>query len=505
MRKARNVVSLLLGCVMLISAFSTFAQSAEKAILRAAYPSDVVTWDAYNTTILTMFQMAKLVYDPLIAQTVEGKLMPCLATEWKGNSNATEWTFKLRKGVAYHNGEAFNAQSVKASIGRFLNEKLSGGSNWKTLASVEATDEFTVVMKFSAPNGALPYTLVSTPMLCPSQFKDGPTGLDKAIGTGAYKFVEWQKGNKISLVRNDNYWGNKAKFQKLEYLPITEDSTRIAGVQTGAIDIAESIPPDSIKSLENDKSVRVVKVLAIDQLFFGVSVAKPPFNNKLARQAINLGLDRESMVRDIMNGGRPSTCLLPKGMLGFDPSLPEIKRDLAKAKDLLKKSGYAGEPVSLIVPIGWYPKLNEQAQALMAQLKEVGFNIKLEMLEANAYLAKRNAGDYNLYITGAAHQAGDPDMFLSTRVMNDYAKSGYKNDNMNNWINKAREGTTTEARQASYEKVMKIIADDCAPIIPIYQMQECFLVNPSVDIQASKEVFRTDKCMDLKFVQMKAK
>ena len=504
MKKALKLVALLLAVMMIVAVFSSASNAGVKTTLRVARPEDVNTWDSYNTTILTMFVMNKLIYDTLINQTSEGKLVPCLATEWKGNANATEWTFKLRTGVKYHNGDAFNAQSVKACISRFLNEKLATGNMWKDLTAVETPDTYTVVMKFKAPNGALPYTLVTTPMLCPSLFlKDGPEGLDKAIGTGAYKFVSWQKANKISLVRNDNYWGEKPQFEKLEYLPIVEDSTRIAGVQTGAIDIAESIPPDSLKNLESDKSVKVVKILAIDQLFFGVQCTTPPFNNKLARQAVNLGLDRESIVRDVMNGGRPATCMMPKGMLGFDPSLPEIKRDLPKARELLKKSGYAGEPVTLIVPIGWYPKLNEQAQALMAQLNEIGFNIKLEMLEGAAFISKRGAGNYNLYITGAAHQAGDPDMFLSMRVLGDSAKSGYKNDTLNGWINKGREGNTTESRQAAYVKVMQIMADDLAPMIPIYQMEQAFLVNPNLDVAASKEVFRTDKCMDLKFVKMK--
>jgi len=504
MKKAVRLVSLLLVVVMSIAMFSSASNAEVKTTLRVARPEDVNTWDPYDTTILTMFVMSKLIYDTLINQTNDGKLVPCLATEWKGNANATEWTFKLRKDVKYHNGDVFNALSVKACISRFLNEKLANGNMWKDLTAVETPDNYTVVMKFKVANGALPYTLITTPMLCPSTFeKDGPVGLNKAIGTGAYKFVSWQKANKITLVRNDNYWGEKPQFEKLEYLPIVEDSTRIAGVQTNNIDIAESIPPDSLPNLEKDKSVKVVKILAIDQLFFGVQCTTPPFNNKLARQAVNLGLDRESMVRDVMNGGRPATCMLPKGMLGFDPSLPEIKRDLPKAQDLLKKSGYKGEPVTLIVPIGWYPKLSEQAQALMAQLTEIGFNIKLEMLEGAAFISKRGAGNYNLYITGAAHQGGDPDMFLSMRVLGDSAKSGYKNADLNNWINKAREGNTTEARQSAYAKVMQIMADELAPMIPIYQMEQAFLVNPNLDIEASKEVFRTDKCMDLKHAKMK--
>ena len=94
-------------------------------------------------------------------------------------------------------------------------------------------------------------------------------------------------------------------------------------------------------------------------------------------------------------------------------------------------------------------------------------------------------------------------MFLSMRVLGDSAKSGYKNDDLNNWINKAREGNSTEARQAAYAKVMQIMVDELAPMIPIYQMEQAFLVNPNLDIEASREVFRTDKCMDLKHARMK--
>jgi ABC-type transport system substrate-binding protein len=433
------------------------------------------------------------------------KLQPELALKWESNANATEWTFELRKGVKFHNGDEFNANAVKTSLERYMTEKLANGSMWPNFLGVDVLGDYECKIKFSTPNGALPYTLCTTPMLSPSIIKnEGAAGLEKAVGTGPYKLESWQKGSKITMVKFDGYWDTSVKiYDKLEYLPITEDSTRIAGVQTGDIDLAESIPPDMLAVLKGDKSVIVNQTLAQDQLFLGLKCDKPPFNNLKARQAVMYGLDRRSIVNNVMLGGRPASCMMPVGVLGYNESFPEIPFDLPRAQQLLKESGYNNEVISFIVPIGWYPKMNEQAQAILAQFKAIGFNVNMEMLEGATYVEKRNSGNYNIYTTGAAHQASDPDMFLSMRVKGDSAKSGYVNKDMNNWIDKGREGSTPEIRQAAYEEVMKIMNAECAPMIPIYQMEQIYLLNPAIDLAGSAEVFRADKCMDLRYVKFR--
>lgn len=154
------------------SGSSKASKSSEKKILRVARPEDVVDWDPYDSTLNVMLLMGKLIWSSLVDQEDDGTLIPGLAKEWFPNENGTEWTFKLVEGVKYQNGEDFNAEAVKISIERFKNEKLVNSDLWTTLESIDVIDNYTVKMTFSKPTGALPYNLVSTPMLCPSIVKN---------------------------------------------------------------------------------------------------------------------------------------------------------------------------------------------------------------------------------------------------------------------------------------------------------------------------------------------
>lgn len=476
-------------------------EPAAPSTLRVARGEDVTTWDPYNNTGIQLIMISKLIYNNLIQMTADGQLAPDLATEWSGNDDATEWTFQLRKDVKFSDGTPFNAEAVKTSLERYLSETLSNGNQWTTFLGVDVTDEYTCVLKFSDSNGSLPNTLCETPMLNPVSVQEGAESLDKAIGTGPYKLAAWEIGNKVVLEKNEGYWGDAPAYDTIEFYVIQEDSTRLAAVQTGDIDIADQIPADLALTVEGDASVQLKRVNGQDNMFLGLKCDTAPFDDVNARLAVMYGINRQSLVDNVVLGGQTVRSILPEGTLGYNASkFEEIRYDPEYARELLSKSGYNGETLEFIAPIGWYAKQSEQCQAIIADLQAIGFQVNLTMLEGATFSTTRNNGEYNIYTTGCAHASNDPNQFFSQRVKGDSAKSGYVNPELNAAIDAGAAAKLPEDRQAQYEKVAQIMLEDAAPMIPLFQWERIYAVSSKIDLAASANAFRSDLRMDLRYV-----
>lgn len=479
-------------------------ESETPATLRLARGEDVTTWDNYNNTGIPLIMLSKLLYNNLVEMTADGEIIGDLATEWSANEDATEWTFKLREGVTYHDGTAFNAEAVKVSLERFLNETLSNGNLWTTFLGVDVLGEYECVLKFSEPNGAVLNNLCETPMLNPTILKnEGVDGLAKASGTGPYTLVSWEMGSKITMQKNPTYWGNTPAYETIEYYVIQEDATRLAAVQTGQVDIADQIPADLVMTVEGDPNVQVHRVNAQDNMFLGLKCDTAPFDDVNARLAVQYGINRQSLVDNVLLGGQTVRSIFPEGTMGYTEDMPEIEYNLEKAQEYLAKSDYDGRTLNFIAPIGWYAKQSEQCQAIIADLKAVGFNVELSMLEGATFSTTRNSGNYDIYTTGCAHPCNDPNLFLSQRVKGDSAMSGYKNEELNALIEAGYQANSTEGRVAAYEEIAKIMTEEGAPMIPLNQLEQIYAVSSKIDLEASADTFRTDKRIDLRWVVFK--
>jgi len=482
MKSIKLVIFLLISLLLLSSCLIGFAQ---EKVITFARPEDIQFLDPYDNLNTSSFLIEFLIYDQLVNFNPPGTKdpktgaslfhVPALATEWSISHDGTEYTFKLRQGVKFHNGEPFNAECVKVSLERFLTEKtLRRAYLYETLKEVEIIDDYTVIVRFKEPNVLALNNFTLTPMLPAKAFKEKGVALfDHQIGTGAFTFTEWKVGQHVICEKNPDYWGEPAYIDKFVYLPINEDSTRLAGVLTGEIDIADTMPADQVPMVEAEPKVEVYKMLAWDQIYLGLKLDKSPFTDKKFRQAINLALDRENIVKFILKGGRPSTGNIPQGIFAFDDSLTPIKRDTEKAKQLVEESIYDGREIRMIVPTGWYPKTKDVAQAIQAELMEVGINVNLEILDGATFAEKRAAGNYDIYYVGAG-QPGDVDSFLWLRIYNDAMASGYVNEELNKLIVEQRQIVDSEKRLGMLRKIENIINTEVAPHVFVYQMEQLY-------------------------------
>ena len=495
----RWLARLTLGIVILAMLAAGLAQQCNTKIVFARPEAITAGLDTANHFNLVNFGLEKHIYDFLVELDNEGNLHPSLATSWETSDDGLTWTFHLRDGVTFQNGEPFDSASVKATLDRFLSgQTFAQGFLWSSLESVEAPDPSTVLIHTKVPFGPLISNLTTTPMLPPKALAEqGDAFWDHPIGTGPFEFSEWVKGDHVLLTANPDYWQDGIpKVDCIDYRPILDPSTALAAYQSGKVDIVDSIPPDLVPVYEAVPGTQIVRGLAWDQLYLGIKVDKAPFTDLRVRQALNYAIDRQGIVDNIMNGGRPSVALAPQGALGFPADLEVFPFDPEKAKSLLADAGVSDLRIRLIAPEAWYPKIREVTEVIRSNLADVGIQTDLQIMEGGAFIQARGAGDYDLYLTGGSSIAADPDFLAYQRINSDVFKSGYKDQQVFDLIQQARDTVDRDQRSALYQQAESLMKDQAAPFVWLFQMENIYAARQGI----TGFTFTPNKIFDLRGV-----
>jgi peptide/nickel transport system substrate-binding protein len=444
-------------------------------------PEEIQKMDAYDQFNLVNYSLFLHVFDFLVEMDENGKIVPSLAESWETSRDGLSWTFKLKKGVKFHTGDPFTSKSVKFSLERLKDKKLARSGWWSQLDRVDTPDDYTAIVRTTAPVGPMLSNLMTpTVMYSEKQAeRDGPTFYEKPIGTGPYKFAEWRKNERFVMDLNTDHWKQPLpKIKRIIYRPIMEDFTRVAGLRSGELDIADTIPADQIPVLQRDEKLTVLRTMAWDQLYLGLKCDQPPFDKVEGRQAINYAIDRKMLVEKILEGGRPAAAIVPQGLLGYHDGLKPYPYDPEKAKTLLAKTGFrAGTKIRFIAPEGWYPKLKEVTEAMASQLKTVGLECDLTIMEGAPFTQARAAGNYNIYVTGGA--SWDPDQLAYQRIRDDVFKSGYKNDKVFSLLYEGRTTVDQNKRAELYRAAQEILYQE-GSMVWLYQMEHIYGLKKSI-------------------------
>jgi peptide/nickel transport system substrate-binding protein len=461
------------------SSWSAATDSKDQIII--SRPEEFQKMDAYDNFNLVNYSLFLHVFDFLVEMDENSKIVPSLAESWEASRDGLSWTFKLRRGVKFHTGDPFTSKSVKFSLERLKDKKLARSGWWSELDRVDTPDDYTAVVRTTAPVGPMLSNLMTpTVMYSEKQAeRDGPTFFDKPIGTGPFKFVEWRKNDRFVMDLNPDYWKpGVPKLKRVVYRPIMEDFTRVAGLRSGELDIADTIPPDQVTMLQRDEKLAVLRTMAWDQLYLGLKCDQPPFDKVEGRQAVNYAIDRKILVEKILEGGRPAAAIVPQGVLGYHDGLKPYPFDPDKAKSLLATTGFkAGARLRLIAPEGWYPKIKEITEAIASQLKAVGIDCSLTIMEGAAFTQARAAGNYNIYVTGGA--SWDADQLAYQRIRNDVFKSGYRNDRVFSLLHEGRTTVDQNKRAELYRAAQEILYQE-GPMVWLYQMEHIYGLKKNV-------------------------
>ena len=437
------------------------------------------------------------VLDPSLARTFVGRIVfaalcdklldvdekltivPQLATSWEWSADSKALTMKLRPGVTFHDGEKFDAAAVKFNLER---HKTMQGSNRRgelaPLASVDVVDPMTVRLNLNAPFSPLLAALADRAgmMVSPKAAQAAGAAFGtKPVCSGPFKFVERVAQDRISFERYDGYW-NKANihFDKVTYTPIPDATVRLANLKSGQFDFIERVASSDIEKLQADKKLKVARITEIGYQGITINIGKseraqanPLGKDARVREAFELSLDRDGIVQVVMDGEATAgnQWVAPSNAF-YVKSLPVPKRDVARAKALLKEAGVTNPSFTLMTPTT--SDAQKIAQVVQAMAKEAGFDVKIQATEFATSLNLADKGDFDAYVlawSGRADPDGNIYSFVGCKQPLNYA--GICQPELDEQLTIARTAGSLAARQKAYEQVAARVLKD-RPVVYLY-------------------------------------
>jgi len=339
---------------------------------------------------------AMQLYDSLVWLDEDNNLLPALAESWEVSEDGTEYIFHLRQDVTFHNGEPFNADAVVFSWERGSTGDFTGARSWKLASAVEAIDEYTVKVTTPDVDAVFLTSMADTWMMIPPGYfaEVGQEGFDAhPMGTGPYKFVEWVKGDHITMEANLDYWDGAPKIKTLIFRPIPESSTRVAAIQTGEVDIVTRLSAEEAKSLMGVEDIKVIKYPGTRIYYLAFINEGQEELPREVRLAMNYAIDIDAIIDALFDGyAKPAIGFINSSDLGYDNAEP-IGYDPEKAKELLAEAGYPdGLSIEMAAPVGAYTNFEEVCEAIVGYYGEVGIDVTLELMESGQFWAMWDEG-----------------------------------------------------------------------------------------------------------------
>jgi peptide/nickel transport system substrate-binding protein len=485
MKKRTFRLTVILVLMTMLAAWPAAAEKSDT--LRVGQYERFTTLDHYQSTLRSTIQLGYMIWDALVTRNPEtGEIIPGLARSWKV-IDPTTWEFTLQPGVKFHNGNPCNAEAVRYTIeDRILDEtqKSPQQGNYKWVKKVEVIDDVTFRILTKEPYPIVLERLntlfVYDPVYC--RQVGNQKVAEAPMGSGPYMFVKWDRGSQIVLKKNPHYWqAGIPKIENIIYRIIPEVSTRAAELISGGIDFGLNFTPDLWDTFKSKSDIEPMGVPILRVNFWqfdGSGVAsKAPWNDRRVRQAIIHAIDRKAIIETIM-GGHGGELHGPLNPLhwGYDPAVAQLDYpyDPEKAKALLKAAGYAN---GFEMDVWQYEAYqNQPNQAAMGYLAEVGIKVTLKDYAGNTgqLIKLRNArkvtgvgnftwGSYNIF---------DADAILPAWFMIKEGKCYNHDQELNDWLQEARDSVDPPLRKALYAKAQKRIMEEAywMPFFVVHQV-----------------------------------
>jgi peptide/nickel transport system substrate-binding protein len=379
------------SAVMLLAALASSAHAQVQITI--SQPAEATTMDpGRSTQVLTVNYFYNL-YDALTRWDATLKLQAGLATSWK-NVNETTWEFTLRQGVKFHDGAPLTAEDVKATLERNLQPgKTVVQPGFATIEAVQIVNPTTIRIVTKKPDPLLLVRVAQMgAQILPARLTtdEGVKELArKPIGTGAYKFVEWVKDERLVMEANRDWWGWEGRppaIDRVVWKPVPEDFPRIVALEKGEADIITNVPPDRIKSIADGRATQIVTVPSSRIVTLSINSTQPPLADKRARQALHYALDIGSLIKNLYAGqGKPFSGGVADTDFGYNASLKPYPFDPAKAKQLLAEAGRpSGIDVSLHAGSGTMVNDKFLLEAIADMWAKSGIRARIDMMEMGA-------------------------------------------------------------------------------------------------------------------------
>lgn len=414
------------------------------------------------------------IYEGLLKYNKDStKVEPSLAKSWDVSPDGLSYTFHLQEGVKFHDGTDFNAEAVKYNIDRQIPPQVTEDMAYASFVygavkNVEVVDQNTVKINLKEPNTPFLNNLamvMSAPMISPKALKENNNNVNQTpVGTGPYKFVKWEKDQNIVLVRNDEYWGDKALTKNVIFKFIKDNSARVVALNNGEADMIDGIDATVVDQITGAGN-KIFQAPGMNINYMAYNTSKAPFNDAKLRVAVSQSINVPEMVKSLYQGyAEPATSILPTFMEGYDKSVAQVSYNPEAAAQTLKAAGLTKVHVITYTNPRPYNSANGQAlaEAIQGYFSKVGITAVIDSYDWTTYKEKVKAGDYDICFYGWIGDNGDPDNFMELLAHKDPTMNvaRYNNAEFNQLFLKGKSTPAGNERTQIYTNLEKMAAKE---------------------------------------------
>jgi peptide/nickel transport system substrate-binding protein len=414
---------------------------------------------------------------------------PGLAERWEIPDPLT-YIFHLHRGVRFHDGRALTSRDVKWTFDSLLQGKVRStkAAVYRFVDRIEAPDDFTVIFHMKEPSATLLWNL-----------SDGAVGIVPAgsgtemsnhpIGSGPFKFVSAETDKEVVVERNDDYWGEKARLERVRFAVVPDATTRALELRKGSADAAiNALTPDTVLTLQRNPSLAVERAPGTVLAYLGFNLRDPILKDIRVRQAIAYGLDRGPMIEYLWRGeAQRARSILPPQSWAYSGNVPAYDHDPDKARQLLDSAGYPaqnGVRFHLTMKTSTDENTRLMVAVMQQQLRDVGIALDIRSFEFATFFADVTHGAFQMYGLRWIGGNEDPDIFEyafhSAKFPPNGANRGfYSNPNVDSLIDRARREVDPKVRKPLYDELQRILADEL-PYINLWYLDNVLVHNKRV-------------------------
>lgn len=505
MNKIKILVGVLALSLILVACGGQSSDQSdikEKDTLNIAMQEDGTTLDPVKQNSIYAENIVRQIYDTLLVKLPDGTMENRLAESIEQPDDLS-YVIKLQPNVKFSNGQDLTSEDVQYTLERaaksdayaYIFEKIDP-------ASYEASDPLTLKFKLKEADGsfiaALSHPAVSivdktTVEEAGDSFEQNP------IGTGPFALEDWTKLDSVKLKFNEEYWGEKPAFKEMVFRIIPEASNRIIELESGQVDLALEIAPNDLEKVESNENLRLNRKMDNSIYFVGLNVAKPPFDNVKAREAMNYAVDMKAIIDSVYMGtGKVATGPInPNFEYSQADNIPAFEQDLEKAKSLFEEAGIK-EGDTLKIYTSQDQTRKDVATIMQSQLKEIGINLDITSLEWGTFVDALNKKEHNMFLMSWTPSIVDPHYTLFSPYHSKNVGVGpnwmfYQNPELDKLIESGIQNTDPATRAKSYKAAQDLLMKDLPVVYSRYGEQligtQSYIKGFEVDPSGSNEYY----------------
>ena len=457
--RSKNSIRTALVVMLMLGVTAAFGQG----VLRVAVPFPITSLDTQGTLGLDIgtTTAAKHIFDTLV--TREGnEFRPAVAASWS-NPDANTWIFQLRDDVTFHDGTQLTAADVKASMERYVELNGPAAALFSPI-TVETNGDYEVVMTTEEPMGTVLVNLTRM-FVGPSEYITDPQYGSAPVGSGPYRLEQFVVDDRVVLVRNENYWGERPSLDRIELLRIPEVSSRLTALETGEVDLTWLVPADQLPRLEASDELVVEAVPSYAAYVIWFNSSREPFTDVRVRRALWHAVDYESIIQNLYQGvGVAASAPVTSEVFGHVPQ-PLYEYNPELARQLLAEAGY---PDGFQTSIQWRnEEYSDITYTIISDLADVGVTVEPLQKEHAIWLEDLVGLNFDMNLMTQSAATGDADISLGRLYQCAAKRTGYCSDELDELLLAARAELDQERRLGLYDQVSQIIWGEALGMYPI--------------------------------------